>query len=58
MTTLEATIENIFLTRRITRRDQQILMRLFSQSGLSSADKRCIDRVYEALSRGLLKVVD
>lgn len=58
MTTLEATVENIFATRRITRYDQQLLMQFFSQSGLSSTDKHCIDRVYEALSRGLLRVVD
>ncbi|MDB9526219.1 hypothetical protein PN498_09495 [Oscillatoria sp. CS-180] len=58
MTTLENTIENIFATRRLTRYDQQLLMQLFSQRSLSPADKRQLDRVYEALSQGRIKVVD
>ncbi|MEM1278556.1 MAG: hypothetical protein AAGG53_00760 [Cyanobacteria bacterium P01_H01_bin.152] len=58
MVNLEATIEKIFATRRITRHDQQVLMYSFSQGGLSPADKDLLDRVYEALNQGRLRVVD
>jgi hypothetical protein len=58
MLSLEMTIEKILTTRRITRNDQRLLMRLFSQSDLSSADKDLLDRVYEALNQGRLRVVD
>jgi hypothetical protein len=58
MTTLEKTIEAMFATRRLTRRDQQMLMTLFSQRDLSANDAALINRVYEALSQGRLRVVD
>ena len=58
MINLETTIENIFATRRITRNDQKLLMCLFSQENLSSNDKDLLDRVYEALHQGRLRVVD
>lgn len=51
-------VEQILATRRISRQDQQRLMHLFSQNSLSSSDKVTIDRVYEALSQGLLRVID
>jgi|GEM_PF-558824 len=58
MINLETTIENIFATRRITRHDQRLLMCLFAQDSLSSTDKDLLDRVYEALHQGRLRVVD
>lgn len=58
MVNLETTIEKIFATRRITRNDQQLLMCFFSQGNLSSTDKDLLDRVYEALNQGRLRVVD
>ncbi|MEM6521402.1 MAG: hypothetical protein AAF892_04420 [Cyanobacteria bacterium P01_D01_bin.71] len=58
MSNLETTVENIFATRRITRYDQQLLMCLFAQNDLSSTDKDLLDRVYEALHQGRLRVVD
>jgi len=58
MMNLEATIDKILTTRRITRNDQQALMVMFSQSTLTSDDKDLIDRVYEALTQGRLRVVD
>lgn len=58
MASLEKTIEKIFSTRRITRDDQQLLMHLFSQGRLSATDKDLLDRVYEALHQGRLRVVD
>lgn len=58
MSNLEQTIENMFAARRLTRRDQQQLMAMFSQRDLSPGDAALIDRVYEALSQGKLRVVD
>lgn len=58
MVNLETTVENIFATRRITRYDQKLLMVLFAQNNLSSKDKDLLDRVYEALNQGRLRVVD
>jgi hypothetical protein len=55
---IESTIEKIFSTRRITRSDQQLLMGFFLQESISSSDKALIDRVYEALHQGRLRVVD
>ena len=54
----QSIVEQIFATRRISRKDQQILMRLFSQSSISASDKAKIDLVYEALQQGLLRVID
>ncbi|MBF2036174.1 MAG: hypothetical protein IGR92_12040 [Leptolyngbyaceae cyanobacterium T60_A2020_046] len=56
--TIETTIEKILATRRITRHDQLRLMQLFSKDDITSADKILINRVYEALSQGRLRVVD
>lgn len=58
MINLETTIDKIFTTRRITRKDQQLLMCLFSQGTLSPNDRDLLDRVYEALNQGRLRVVD
>ncbi|MBE9138627.1 hypothetical protein IQ254_15745 [Nodosilinea sp. LEGE 07088] len=58
MSNLEQTIERVFAARRLTRNDQQQLMAMLSQRELSSNDAALIDRVYEALSQGRLRVVD
>jgi hypothetical protein len=58
MTNLEQTIEKMFAARRLTRQDQQQLMAMFSQRDLSPGDAALINRVYEALSQGKLRVVD
>ncbi|MGF1459313.1 MAG: hypothetical protein ACFBSG_09840 [Leptolyngbyaceae cyanobacterium] len=58
MFNLETTIEKIFATRRITRHDQQLLMCSFSQGSLSEAERDLLNRVYEALHQGRLRVVD
>ncbi|MBD1915193.1 MULTISPECIES: hypothetical protein [Cyanophyceae] len=58
MSNLEQTIERMFAARRLTRNDQQQLMAMFSQRDLSPNDAALIDRVYEALSQGRLRVVD
>jgi acetamidase/formamidase len=55
---IEQTIDRIFAARRLTRDDQQMLMSMFSQRKLTSTDAALINRVYEALSQGRLRVVD
>jgi hypothetical protein len=58
MSNLEQTVEKMFAARRLTRRDQQQLMAMFSKRDLSPNDAALINRVYEALSQGRLRVVD
>ncbi len=58
MSTLERAIEQMFAARRLTRRDQQMIMSLLTQRDLSSTDSDLINRVYEALSQGRLQVVE
>jgi hypothetical protein len=56
---LEAVLERIFTIRRITRRDQQLLMAtLLSKDGLNEQESRQISKVFDAVKSGLLKVVD
>ncbi|MBK1986307.1 hypothetical protein A0J48_001855 [Sphaerospermopsis aphanizomenoides BCCUSP55] len=56
---LEPILERIFANRRITRQDQQIMMSsLLSKEGLSEENILQINKVFDALKRGLIKVVD
>ncbi|MBD2693019.1 hypothetical protein [Anabaena catenula] len=56
---LEAILERIFSNRRITRQDQYIMMsNLLHEEGLSDHDMKQINKVFDALKRGLIKVVD
>lgn len=56
---LEKVLEHIFAIRRITRQYQQLLMSaLLSKDGLNEEEHQQISRVFDALQRGLLKVVD
>ena len=55
---IEQTIDRIFAARRLTRHDQQMLMSMFSSRKLTPSDADLINRVYEALSQGRLRVVD
>jgi hypothetical protein len=57
-TNIEQTIDRIFAARRLTRQDQQMLMSMFSRRNLTPGDAAQINRVYEALSQGRLRVVD
>lgn len=58
MMNIERIVEKILTTRRITRQDQHEMMSMFSRGALTSSDKELINRVYEALNRGFLRVVD
>ncbi|MBD2742575.1 hypothetical protein [Coleofasciculus sp. FACHB-1120] len=52
-------VERIFVFRQISRTDQRLLMSTFqSQEALSEAEHQLINRVFDALKQGLLKVVD
>ncbi|MBW4688096.1 MAG: hypothetical protein KME40_24140 [Komarekiella atlantica HA4396-MV6] len=56
---LETVLERVFTIRRITRQDQQLLMStLLSKEGLNEEEQLQISRVFDALQKGLLKVVD
>lgn len=56
---IEKIVNRIFATRCITRADQQMFMSaLLSKDSLSATDRRHIDRVFDGLRQGLLKVVD
>jgi hypothetical protein len=56
---LDQVVERIFSSHRITRADQRRFMSaLLSQTSISLEDQIKINRVFEALQRGLLRVVD
>jgi hypothetical protein len=58
-TAVSAVVEQIFSARRITRADQNRLMNvLLSKDAISIEDQNEINRVFDALRRGLLRVVD
>ncbi|MBE9179477.1 hypothetical protein IQ268_12980 [Oculatella sp. LEGE 06141] len=57
--TIEQIVNRIFSSRRITRADQERFMSaLLSKKSISEPEKKQIDRVFEALRNGLLRVVD
>ena len=56
--TIEELVNRIFSARRITRTDQRLFMMLLSQCLVTEEERRLIDRVYEGLRRGFLRVVD
>lgn len=56
---LDKIVERIMAFRQISRIDQRLLMSsLLSKDSLSEQDQSNINRVFDALQRGLLKVVD
>jgi hypothetical protein len=56
--TLKQVIDQILASHKITRHDQQMLMAMFSQGVLSLEEQSLFNRVYEALRKGLLRVID
>ncbi|HHP7245057.1 MAG TPA: hypothetical protein ACFE0H_10275 [Elainellaceae cyanobacterium] len=54
---LDRLIHGILASRRITRHDQQCLMVSLSDSP-NEYERSLLDRVYDALRQGLLRVVD
>ncbi|MBD2040124.1 hypothetical protein [Microcoleus sp. FACHB-672] len=56
---LDKIVERIMAFRQISRIDQRLLMSsLLSKDSLSEQDQSSINQVFDALQRGLLKVVD
>lgn len=52
-------VDQIFTSHRITRQAQQTLMNaLLSKDSLTMEEHLLIDRVFDGLRRGLLRVVD
>jgi hypothetical protein len=52
-------VDQIFTSHRITRQAQQMLMNaLLSKDSLTMEEHLLIDRVFDGLRRGLLRVVD
>ncbi|MGE5656429.1 MAG: hypothetical protein ACM37W_07415 [Actinomycetota bacterium] len=52
-------VERIFTSRKITRIDQQKLMSvLLSKDTLTTEEHEQIDRVFDGLRRGVLRVID
>lgn len=59
VSSLEDVIRRIFETHRISRADQAQLMALMlSKSALSDADKTLVNRIFDGLSSGLVRVID
>jgi transcriptional regulator of acetoin/glycerol metabolism len=57
-TSLQQVIDQILSSHKITRHDQQLLMAMFSQGALNIEEQTLFNRVYEALRKGLLRVMD
>jgi hypothetical protein len=56
---IEDILQRIFANRRITRQDQYTMMsNLMNQEGLSEQNIMQINQVFDALKRGIIKVVD
>lgn len=54
---LQAIAGRVLASRRITRRDQQILMSVIAY-GLTEADNTLINQIHEGLKRGIVRVID
>ncbi|OKH36868.1 hypothetical protein NIES2119_15725 [[Phormidium ambiguum] IAM M-71] len=56
---VESILERIFAIRQINRTDQHTLMAaLLSKDSLSEKDQRQINQVYEAIQKGIIRIVD
>ena len=57
--TIGQLVEQLLTTRRITRNDQQRLMAaLLSKAALSSEEQIQVNRVFDSLKQGYIRVVD
>jgi len=54
---LQTVVETIFMTRRISRQDQEILMSLLlAKEDISMEERALIDEIFNGLRRGTLRV--
>jgi hypothetical protein len=58
MPSIEKRVAQIFATRQITRTDQDFLMAVFASGKISTTDEALINKIYEALNAGRLRVVE
>ncbi|MEW5856352.1 MAG: hypothetical protein AB1861_03035 [Cyanobacteriota bacterium] len=57
--TIAQLVEQLLTTRRITRNDQQRLMgALLSKTALSAEEQIQVNRVFDSLKQGYIRVVD
>lgn len=56
--TIQQVVEQILSSRRITRKDQDLLLSLLSSTSFSDSDKLLVSRVYELLTKGFIEVID
>lgn len=57
--TIREVVDRIFMTRQITRSDQAYFMSIvLGQVPLTADDRIQVDRVFDGLQHGLLRVVD
>jgi len=54
-TSIQQVVDQILTSRRITRRDQQVLV---AQTHLNAEDQALVTQLFDRLRRGLLRVVD
>jgi hypothetical protein len=57
MPSIEKRVAQIFAARQITKTDQDFLMAVFASGKISAEDEALINKIYEALNAGRLKVV-
>ncbi len=57
MPSIEQRVAQIFAARQITRTDQDFLMAIFAGGKISAEDEALINKIYEALNAGRLRVV-
>ncbi|MEM9539331.1 MAG: hypothetical protein AAGA60_07440 [Cyanobacteria bacterium P01_E01_bin.42] len=55
---IQRVIEEILASRKITREDQNILMSLLFDGVLGDTHQHEVNRIYEAVSHGFIRVVD
>lgn len=56
-TNLEQLIQTIFLTRKITRQDQLLIMSLQSKNQLTAQEHSYINQIHQALFQGRIRVL-
>lgn len=57
-TPFNETINHILSTRQLTRKDQTLLMKTFANKKISATDAALINKIYDALHQGKVRVVD
>ncbi len=56
---VQSIIDRIFQTRRISRTDQQMFLQaMLSKQFLTSREQEQVDRIFDGLRSGLVRVID